>query len=62
MLDKFLRINDVLRLIPVSRSTFHRMVDAGEFPKAIRIGNVPMWSEADVSKFMKDKSGERDQL
>jgi predicted DNA-binding transcriptional regulator AlpA len=60
MTHQFLRIADVLGLIPVSRSTFHRMVRSGEFPAAVDMGGVKMWPASDVDKFMQTKIKERD--
>ncbi|AGH31456.1 hypothetical protein LOKG_00019 [Loktanella phage pCB2051-A] len=60
MTHQFLRIADVLGLIPVSRSTFNRMIRSGEFPQAVDMGGVKVWPVADVDKFMQGKIKERD--
>lgn len=48
-IDGFLRIRDVLRLIPVSRSTWYAGIEAGRFPRQVRIlGNVVAWRVSDI--------------
>lgn len=56
---RFLRIRQVLALVPVSRPTIYRMMERGEFPKALRIGSSSLWVEAEINKWMNDKVAER---
>lgn len=45
----FLRINDVLRLFPVSRSTWWAGVKSGRYPKAVKLGpRVTAWRVEDI--------------
>ncbi|NLJ41875.1 MAG: AlpA family phage regulatory protein, partial [Clostridiales bacterium] len=40
----FLRLNDVLRIIPVSKTTWYNGVRSGRFPKGIRLSqNIVVW-------------------
>ncbi len=34
----FYRLKDVLRIVPVSRSSWYRGIDEGRFPKPVAIG------------------------
>ena len=56
---RFLRIRQVLALVPVSRPTIYRMMERGEFPKALRIGSSSLWVEAEINKWMNDKVADR---
>lgn len=56
---RFLRIRQVLALVPVSRPTIYRMMERGEFPKALRIGSSSLWVESEINKWMNDKVAER---
>ena len=38
MMPEILRVHHVLQLIPISRSTLWRWVDAGYFPPPVRLG------------------------
>ena len=45
----YMRLNEVLRLIPVSRATWYRGVKKGHFPKPVKLGsNTPGWRAADI--------------
>lgn len=52
-LDPLMRLPEVLKLLPVCRSTLHRMVKRGEFPKPVRISvNAMGFSRRAVAKFL----------
>jgi predicted DNA-binding transcriptional regulator AlpA len=54
----FLRINQVLELVPVSRSSLYDMVRDGRFPKQVKLSaNVSVWRRADVDAYIKSVSG-----
>jgi predicted DNA-binding transcriptional regulator AlpA len=45
----FIRIRDVLRVIPVSRSTWWAGVQTGRFPAAIKLGpRITAWRVEDI--------------
>ncbi len=49
----FLRLNQVLKLIPVSRSTWCAGVKAGRFPNRVRISQrVVAWRAEDLRAFI----------
>lgn len=45
----FVRLPTILRIIPVSRSTFLARVKTGEYPKACKIGpKISAWRVEDI--------------
>ncbi|HEL4653449.1 TPA: AlpA family phage regulatory protein [Klebsiella pneumoniae] len=51
--EKLLRINDVLRIIPVGKSTFYAWVQEGKAPQPIRFGSrCSMWRYSDIEAFI----------
>lgn len=45
---RFLRLEQVLDLVPVSRATLYRNIKAGQFPKPCRIGASNLWPLTEV--------------
>ncbi len=53
--DRILRLNTVLDRTGLSRSTLYRKVQAGTFPKQVRIATrCAGWRESDVNEWMKN--------
>ena len=51
-----LRTRDVLKLVPVGRSTLWRMVKNSEFPRPIRIGPRAVgWRVYDIEKWIESR-------
>jgi prophage regulatory protein len=50
-----MRIPQILKVIPVSKSKFWQMVQKGEFPKPIKIGRSSFWPSDQIQNFIKDK-------
>lgn len=49
----FLRLPQVLELIPVSRSTWWAGVKSGRFPRAYKLGSrVTAWRHEDIKRFI----------
>jgi len=46
----FLRLPDVLKVIPVSKSTWWSGVKSGRYPTAYKTGRITMWRHADIAK------------
>ncbi|WP_082370057.1 AlpA family transcriptional regulator [Novosphingobium sp. ST904] len=47
--NRLIRLNDVLHITGLSRSTLYRKIDEGTFPKQIRIAaRCTAWRESDV--------------
>lgn len=59
--DALLRLSDVLRLIPVSRSTLYQWVKDGVFPKPIKLGSrVSAWRCGDVTDFSRQRNANQE--
>ncbi|VEE72847.1 helix-turn-helix transcriptional regulator [Yersinia pseudotuberculosis] len=53
--EKLLRINEVLSIIPMGKSTFYAWVQAGKAPQPIRFGSrCSMWRHADIMRFIEE--------
>jgi predicted DNA-binding transcriptional regulator AlpA len=47
--DRLLRIKDVLKFVPLSRSTWLRGVKEGRFPEPVKVtDNVVAWRMSDI--------------
>ncbi|MBT8561283.1 AlpA family phage regulatory protein [Polynucleobacter paneuropaeus] len=53
-----MRIPQILKVMPVSKSKFWLMVQKGEFPKPIKIGRSSFWTIEQVQAFIRDRSGQ----
>ena len=49
----FFRINDLLELIPLGKSTIHRLIKQGKFPQPIKIGGSILWEREMLEDFFK---------
>ncbi|MBL3593364.1 helix-turn-helix transcriptional regulator [Aminirod propionatiphilus] len=51
----FLRLPQVLQLIPVSKATWWQLVKEGKAPAGIRLSaNVTVWREADIDRYIRE--------
>ena len=56
--DRYLRKAEVLKLVPMSRSTFDDRVRRGLFPKSVDLGGgIVVWWESEVRDWMREKAG-----
>ena len=53
-----MRIPQILKVMPVSKSKFWLMVQRGEFPKPIKIGRSSFWTIEQVQAFIRERSGQ----
>jgi prophage regulatory protein len=52
-IDRFLRINEVLRTTGLAKNTIYRRIREGTFPRQIRIGpNSVAWRQSEIEKWM----------
>ena len=55
MSEGFLRIKQVLKLIPVSKTEWWRGVRSGKYPRSVKISkNVTAWRVEDIQKLMEE--------
>jgi len=53
---KFYRVNDLVPLTGLSRSTIYRLVDKGDFPKPIKLSaRIVGWEEEALLRWKEDK-------
>ncbi len=53
----FLRLPQVLQLIPVSKSTWWQGVKSGRFPKPVKLGpNTTAWCAEDIFELVRNLS------
>ena len=51
--SSFLKLNDVLKIIPMSRSSLYLLIQDGRFPKPIKIGKRSVfWIAKEVDDFI----------
>ena len=50
------RISQILKVMPISKSKFWLMVQKGEFPKPIKIGRSSFWTIDQVQNFIRERS------
>ena len=52
--EKLLRLKDVLKIIPVGRSTWYEGIKEGRFPKPIKLGRSSFWKLSDIQKLIEN--------
>ncbi len=51
--DRLLRLSEVLKLIPVSRSSWYQGIKDGKYPPPIKLGpRTSAWRESDIMALM----------
>lgn len=45
---RFIRLPEVLSVIPVSRSTFYAGMKSGRFPQSVKLGRITAWKCAEI--------------
>ena len=48
-----LDVNEVAQLLGVSKRTVYRLLDAGQIPKPLKLGNATRWRRTDIELFVK---------
>lgn len=57
--ERFLRITQVLEIIPVSRSTWWNGCKSGKYPKPIKLGaRTTVWKASEIQELVKKIAGE----
>ena len=53
---KFIKIEDVLQMTSLSRTTLYSLIKKGDFPAQIKIGNrISVWHEGSIKIWMNDR-------
>jgi prophage regulatory protein len=51
----FLRLRQVLQIVPISRSTLYQKLKLGTFPSAIKLGpRMSAWRTEDIQNYIRD--------
>jgi prophage regulatory protein len=53
-----MRIPQILKVMPISKSKFWLMVQKGEFPRPIKIGRSSFWTIEQVQGFIRERSSQ----
>ncbi|MCG7932128.1 MAG: AlpA family phage regulatory protein [Candidatus Thiodiazotropha lotti] len=60
--DALIRIKDVLRLYPISKSGWFKGIQDGKYPKPVKLGErVSAWRVGDILKLVRSVSADREQ-
>ena len=54
MEDKYLKINDVLFIIPVSRATLYRLAKKEKLLKPLKVGGSSFWSQNNINDYFEN--------
>lgn len=58
----FLRLNQVLDIVPIGKSTVYYLMAKGEFPKQIKLGpKMSVWKRSDIDAYIAKHSGGADE-
>ncbi|WP_082684594.1 AlpA family phage regulatory protein [Aureimonas ureilytica] len=55
----FIRLRDIIEIVPISRATVYRLAKNGQFPKPIRLGSSSLWVEAEVQAWLSERMANR---
>jgi predicted DNA-binding transcriptional regulator AlpA len=51
--DRFLRLNQIVEMLGIGKSTVYNLMYKGEFPKQIKLGyKLAVWRESDIRAYM----------
>ena len=50
------RLPQILKILPISKSKFWQLVKSGEFPKPIKIGRSSFWTMEQVQIFIRERT------
>ena len=49
--DRLLRLDEVRKIIPLSRPTIYRRIQEGKFPAPVKDGRCSLWEESKVKAY-----------
>lgn len=53
---KFIKLNDVVKVTSLSKSTIYRLVAENDFPRQVPLGGKSVaWVESEIEEWMKEK-------
>ncbi len=58
--SRYLRINELLEMLPMGKSTIWRKVKDGTFPRPVKLGvRITAWKHSEILEFIASKEQER---
>lgn len=51
---QFLRLKDVLKIVPVSKATWYNILKRPNAPKTLKLGGVALWEKSDVERWLRE--------
>lgn len=55
VLDKLLKIEEVLEILNIPKTSFYRYVKNGIVPPPVKIGRSSRWKSSDIQNFLNQK-------
>jgi predicted DNA-binding transcriptional regulator AlpA len=55
MSNKFLKIDDLITITTLSKSTINRLIKNDEFPKPTKIGRLALWGNDQINDWVNNK-------
>lgn len=50
--DHLLKIEQVLKILAISRATFYKCINDGILPKPIKLGTASRWRNSDIQNYI----------
>lgn len=50
--DFLLRLPEVLKRVPISKASWYRLIQRGEAPKPVHLGNMSVWRASEISAWI----------
>ncbi len=57
--DRFMRLREVTQKTSLSRTTIYRKIKHGDFPSYVKLGQLSVWRESAINKWMDSVSGQQ---
>jgi predicted DNA-binding transcriptional regulator AlpA len=57
--ERLLRLDDVRKIIPLSRPTIYRRIQEGKFPAPLKDGRCSLWEESKVRAYAEQLAGQQ---
>lgn len=51
-MDRLMKLDDVLRIVPVSSTTWRNWSRVGSAPQKVKLGRSTFWRESDIRAFI----------
>lgn len=62
VIDRLVRIKEVLHIVGCGKTKLYDLIQAGKFPKPVKIGNTVVWPESEINVWVSMVLASRDQF